>query len=100
MIPDSEADRRWLLGTLATPRSQLITRLRVVDVVAHEVVAIVNRLGLALETTLLRNLDCRCAVNIQGRRSCLKKPQLIRNRSDERRSGSMVARNSAYLITS
>ena len=48
-----------------------------VDVVAHEVVAIVDGLGPSLEASLLRNLDRRCAVNIQGRRSCLKKPLLI-----------------------
>ena len=61
--------RRSDVSKLLSPRDAMQLHDAAVDVVAHEVVAIVDGLGPSLETALLRNLDRRCAVNVQGRRS-------------------------------
>ena len=58
--------RRSDVSKLLGPRNAMQLPDAAVDIVANEVVAIVNCLGPALETALLRNLDRRCDVNIQG----------------------------------
>ena len=58
------ARRRSDVSKLLCLRDAMQLHDAAVDVVAHEVVAIVDGLGPSLETALLRNLDRRCAVKL------------------------------------